>query len=192
MNEVAAHARARGAARWQLNVKIDNVPAVSLYTSLGMHHHHDTVVVRLPWAKLGAFARDEDRASFEARPPRPDELEGIERTFDMPKGIIATNLADEAKVVRVALRAGAPEAFASFDPGFPGAFPFRARTRAAARALLDALRPHARPIDDAERPWRSDSIQLVCEGMNDVAEALLESGATLVFKLAHLEGALPV
>ncbi len=192
MAEIAARARARDARRWQLNVKIDNVPAVALYRSLGMQHHHDTVVVRLPWSRLESFRPDADGASFEARAPRPDELEATERAFDMPAGILATNLADQAKIVRVALRDGAVHALAAFDPGFPGAFPFRARDGASARALLDALRLHARPIEDAERPWRADAIQLVCEGMNEVADALLAAGATLVFRLAHLEGALPV
>jgi len=192
MTEIAARARARGARTWELNVKAENVPAVSLYTGLGMRHRHDTIVVRLPWARLEGFASGAEPTSFEVRPPRAEELDAIERAFEMPSGILATNLADPAKIVRVAFRDDGAQALAAFDPGFPGSFPFRARTASAARALLDALRPHARPIEDAERPWRADAIQLVCEGMNDVADALLAAGATLVFRLAHLEGALPV
>ena len=72
-----------------------------------------------------------------------------------------------------------PPGFASFDPDFPGAYPFRVARPGLARPLLVALRPHARP----------DTImQLVIEDDEPLYHRLLAVGAALRLEIAHLRG----
>ena len=71
-------------------------------------------------------------------------------------------------------------AVAIFDPTFPGAYPFRAKSGADALALLAALRAFA----------QHDYIQVVVEGEPEVRDALVEAGGVVRFEIVHLEAPL--
>ena len=73
-------------------------------------------------------------------------------------------------------------AAAVFDPTFPGAYPFRAKTIDDATSLLHALRPHARPNDDI--------INVVTEDQEALADALIAIGATVRIETMHMRGPL--
>ena len=72
---------------------------------------------------------------------------------------------------------------AGFDPAFPGATPFRVADSGAARALLDALRPHARPADP--------HLFVVVEGDVALEAALAAAGATETMRVIAMVGTLP-
>ncbi len=77
---------------------------------------------------------------------------------------------------------------ASFDPAFPGAFPFSAADLRTAAALLAALEPHRQTFSDGS--WREHSLQLVIERNEALADAMVERGAEPVFRILHLSGPL--
>ena len=56
-------------------------------------------------------------------------------------------------------------------------------TLAAARALLEAIRPHV--------PQAASHVQLVIEGQDDLTLALRDAGAVLLFEIFHMRGPLP-
>ncbi|QDF02658.1 GNAT family N-acetyltransferase [Myxococcus xanthus] len=55
MSHLANHLRAQGCTRWGLNVKRDNVPALALYTSLGMRPAREATTLRVTRAHLAAL-----------------------------------------------------------------------------------------------------------------------------------------
>lgn len=55
MSHLAEHLRAQGCTRWGLNVKRDNVPALSLYASLGMRPVREATTLRMTRAQLKAL-----------------------------------------------------------------------------------------------------------------------------------------
>jgi GNAT superfamily N-acetyltransferase len=186
MDEVARRFRAGGCTQWRLNVKAHNVPARRLYASCGMAEAYRTRVVRITWEHLGALPASE-------RPAR--ELGGREHaTYEDAVGIPRKLLANLGQRGFVALGtddpSGAPVGAAAFDPRFPGAFPFRARSLAAARALLDAALARRVRIDDAERPWRDAGVQVVAEDSDLVADALVAAGGAEVMATLHYLGPL--
>ena len=65
--------------------------------------------------------------------------------------------------------AGSVVGFASFDPSFPGAVPFRTTSPRFGRALFDAMRPHARP----EHLY----VRAVVEGDAALERLILDAGA---------------
>jgi ribosomal protein S18 acetylase RimI-like enzyme len=173
MLEAARRFRARGCTRWCLNVKPDNVPAVRLYESLGMRLAHRSAAVRLGFdigLPDGGGARD----------PREEELGAIEAALGLPAGLLADARKKPRIVLKVVERDGAITGVASFDPTFPGCFPFRARTAADGGALLAALAPHA----------LAPRLQLVLEDAGELVRELSERGAEVVMEFAHYQGAL--
>jgi len=69
----------------------------------------------------------------------------------------------------------------AFDPGFPGAFLFRARSAAHARALFEGIRPRA----------RHSYFRRAVEGDDELAEELIRGGASRTVSLLHMVGAIP-
>lgn len=72
---------------------------------------------------------------------------------------------------------------ASFDPSYPGAFPFRVRTPGLAPWLFEAMRPYARP----EMP----DVQVVVEGDEALVERLLAHGGVPTLSIVHMVGDIP-
>jgi ribosomal protein S18 acetylase RimI-like enzyme len=185
MLDLAARLRARGCTRWCLNVRPDNAPALALYRAVGMTTAYRSAALRFAWAVVDALAQPD--MSFETCPIDPAEDDAIAAAFALPPGQLA-GLRAHPRRVHLRLRdpadPGAPGlGFASFDPEFPGAYPFRVARAAYARPLLAALRPYALP----DRPY----MQIVAEDDDELTAALLAAGAQLRLEILHLRGALP-
>lgn len=177
MQEAARRFRAAGCTRWCLNVHPDNHAAVALYRSFGMREAYASVALRM------AFAIRDDLPVGDTvvDAPPAEAIGALEEAMAVPAGMVAGLLAREDRVVRAAYRDGEVVGLACFDPGFPGCFPFRARSIEVVRALFDAFAPHA----------RSDELQIVIEDQPALADALERAGARRVLAFLHFEGPLP-
>ncbi len=181
MHALAAWLRGRGCERWELNVKVGNDPAIALYRSLGMETAYRTHVVRLGREIL---ARAVELAGDDAVADLDPSLDAeVERRFELPTGLIAQLRGSSGRRLLIAGDPSAPRAFACFDPRYPGCFPFRAASLAAAAAQLRELAPDL----PADREW----LQLVVERDEALANAFLAGGAKLELEILHLEGPLP-
>jgi ribosomal protein S18 acetylase RimI-like enzyme len=179
MREVAARAQAAGCARWYLNVKEDNAPAVALYERCGMSVAFESVHFDLPWAAIprlptgsAATAVAVDAASHPT----------IEETFALPRGLLASLAAMAGRTLLAMSEPDRVVGFAAFDPDFPGASPFRVAGTEHARPLLEAMRPHAR----AERT----SVHLFVEDDRALAAALRAAGGSSLFRILRMTGEL--
>jgi hypothetical protein len=112
----------------------------------------------------------------------PDDDPGIEAAMALPVGQVAAVRADGRALIALR-RAEATVAFAAFDPGLPGARPFVAPSASLARALLEAMRGHARDEDPFVRI-------VVDEGpVLDACEAI---GAERVLEILRMAGPIAV
>ena len=73
-------------------------------------------------------------------------------------------------------------AFASFDPSFPGCYPFRAELPADAQAVLAALQAFADP--------RFSHVRVTLEDSPALVQSLTTAGARLVLAYEHYAGSL--
>ncbi len=180
LEDVARRLEAAGCTTWRLNVVPDNDPARRLYRGLGMVDRHATWVLRFPWSIVATLPGAE---GVRASPVEPAE----DALVEAATGLVAGQLGDARRLggrVLIAARdAGGVVGAAVFDPRFPGAFPFRPRDAAVARALLEAMAPHALP----DPPH----VQVVVEENAAVASALRDAGADQRMHLVHMEGPLP-
>ncbi len=182
MHLLANQLRADGCTRWCLNVAPHNSAALRLYHRVGLRLRHRSFAVRFPWS--AALQLTSEDLLLRTCPIEPVDDPAIEAAFELPPGQLASL---RAKPSRINLRldggpAGPPLGFASFDPDFPSAYPFRVARPGLARPLLDALRPHARPGSD---------MQLVVEDDEPLYARLLAAGAALRLEISHLRGDLP-
>ncbi len=176
MNQAARTFRDAGCTTWCLNVKPDNVPAIRLYEALGFEKVYASKALRCDWQKVPSGG-----APPAARVVAPEEDARVEAEFRILPGQFRT--AREAGRVLLVVSSGGQDAAACiFDPGFPGAYPFRAETASAAFDLLRAIRPHARPTDP--------SVDVVIEDQPEIADALLATGALLKLDIVHMRGPL--
>lgn len=183
LEAVRAEVRARGLARWCLNVKPENAAARALYERLGMRPAYASRALRLDWAVVDGLPRG-GAAGREALPA--DDLAALEARFGLPAGQLSKHAALPGRALGLAERGARVVGLAAFDPGFPGAYPFDADDLDAARAALEAVRPHARHahlnlvLEARPRPGGPTG--------GAVARALLEAGATLRLEILHYEG----
>ncbi|MBL8715649.1 MAG: GNAT family N-acetyltransferase [Myxococcales bacterium] len=166
-----------GCTRWCLNVKPDNVPAIALYQSLGLETQRESATVRLAWRHVPRLPTTAATTVLDGA-----RDEAVEHRFDLPKGQLSAARALPGRVLVTLLEADVVVGFASFDPAFPGAFPFRVATAAHARPLLEALRAHAAPDDD----W----VSVVVDDGPLVQQALLAAGGEVRLQILHLAGPL--
>ncbi|MDC0717796.1 GNAT family N-acetyltransferase [Nannocystis bainbridge] len=184
LRAVAAELRATGCATWCLNVKPGNLPAVGLYQRLGMREAYRSTALRFTWAQTEALPAP--RKLLTTRAIEPLEEPVIEAAFALPGGQLAggreagrvlMRLVDPAEPAAVHL------GFASFNPDFPGAFPFRVAEPAFAAPLLAGLRPHARP----DLP----GMGIVAEADPNLTAHMLAIGATIHLEFCHFKGPVP-
>ncbi len=178
--ELGRRMAAAGCTSWQLNVKVDNTPAIELYRSVGMQADYRTWVVRIPLDATLALAPSP--AAVSAREPRAEFDAPLERDFEVAPGLLARHRTRPGARVLVFELEGRPIALAPFDPHFPGCFPFRLRDpRAAADVIarLVELVPAGRP-----------HLQLVIERDEFAVRTLLAAGARAVFEIQHMSGTL--
>lgn len=182
MHLLAHQLRADGCTRWCLNVAPHNTAALRLYHRVGLRLRYRSFAVRFDWSAVDHLAADD--LPLRTCPIERVDDPAIEAAFELPSGQLASL---RAKPSRTNLRlhadpVGPPLGFASFNPDFPGAYPFRVARPGLARPLLDALRPHARP---------GSCMQLVVEDDEPLYQQLLSVGATLRLEIAFLRGDLP-
>lgn len=184
MDELAARLRSAGCTRWALNVKPDNTPAVRLYQGVGMSERYLSTALRIEWAlvdRLPAPARD-----VTARVADPAEDGALEEAFGLPKGTLAASRSYQGRVVVRLCDPAAPGdarvGVASFDPQFPGAFPFKVADPTLARPLFEGIRPHALPS--------YSHVGIVAEDDAALTRVLVELGAEVRLEIVHFEGAL--
>lgn len=184
MQVIAARLRAAGCARWCLNVKPDNEPAIRLYRAVGMAPAYTAVVFRFGWDLLDRLPRG-DRA-VTARLVEPADEAAIEAAFGMPAGQIdAARKRPEIVLLRLADPAAPEDAhlgFAAYDPRFPGAFPFRVADPTLAMPLLEAIRPHEAP--------GTPHMQIVSEDA-PLTVAMTAAGAIVRLETLHMVGEVP-
>lgn len=173
--------RAAGCTRWCLNVRPENLPALTLYRSLGMEQAYASTALAIDWAnveRLPAGDREARVVLDGAFDPR------AEARFSLHAGQLAAARVLPGRVVVALVAAGSDEVVgvAAFDPGFPGAAPFRVAAPALARPLLEAMRPYARPADT--------EVKLVVSDDDGVEATLLSAGAEVRMRSVHFVGAL--
>jgi ribosomal protein S18 acetylase RimI-like enzyme len=171
--------RARGLARWCLNVKPDNTAAIALYQRCGLSAAYRSAVLRMP-ADVALAAPP---ASLRLAPIAPDDDERVEQTFRLLPGQLASA---RAKAGRLALRLdrdGVLVGVAVLSPAIPGAFPFRVAAPEWGVPLVVLLRGLAPP--------GAAHLQVGVEDDDALRAALVASGARLVFEMLHMRGALP-
>jgi hypothetical protein len=103
-------------------------------------------------------------ARFDERPERLGMLRGRPGTM-----------------IRAVREAGAPGAFAAFDPSFSGVYPVRLARIDLARLLFGDLREHARESHE----------QVFVEGDRSLCEALMACGARIHTSMFRMGAALP-
>lgn len=176
--------REAGCARWMLNVKPDNTPAVKLYESLGMRPRYESTALRFAWDVVETLP--EPGRAVAARLAEPAEDAALDEAFGLAKGTLAgTRAGPDRVVVRLVDPADPGEArvgVAAFNPHFPGAFPFKVAEPALARPLLEATRPYALP--------RFAHVGVVVEDDAPLARMLVEHGAEVRLEIVHYEGEL--
>lgn len=183
MHALAARFRAAGCSHWCLNVKPENEPALRLYRSLGMEQVYTSTAFHFDWSLTARLSRD--HAPVIACPVEPANDAAIEAAFQLPAGQIAAARARPGQILRclLSISSSAPLGFASFDPSYPGAFPFRVAHPALAAALLDALQPYANP--------KAPYMQVVVEDDEELTHSLCAAGATVHLRTLYFRGPLP-
>ncbi|HEY0136143.1 MAG TPA: GNAT family N-acetyltransferase [Nannocystis sp.] len=185
MLRLAAHLRALGCTRWCLNVEAANTVAIALYRSLGLDVAYRSAALRFLWSAVESLPGED--LALEVVPVDPSEDAEIEAAHELPSGQLATIREDPTRILRRLHDPADPTALAlgiaSFNPHFPGAYPFRVVRPGLARALLLGLRPHALP--DEPR------MHVVVEDDEPLRALLLEIGAVLRLQLLFLRGDLP-
>jgi GNAT superfamily N-acetyltransferase len=177
MEATARHLRAAEKSRWRLNVAPQNVAARALYEGLGLRTLYASHAMRVPWRAADALPSS-DEVVEELGPARDADLE---RLFDLPLGQLAAQR-ESGRAVLAASRGEQLCGVAVLLPAFPGAFPFRAVDRGAARRLIEVM--HARVGD---RPH----LNLVIDDDEPLVTLLVGAGGERRLDLLHLAGPLP-
>jgi len=195
MQYIAERFRAAGSHRWCLNVKPANLAARKLYERFGMQNDYESFALRLTWSQVSDLEDSSQEAT--TRPLSPSDHAALEERFRLAPGQIALARSNPKIVLMGVGRddASSLEGFASFNPSFPGAFPFRVARPSLARPLMMALRSHTAeivtPDDDESSRWRSAGLQIVVEDDGALATLLRSAGATQALHILHYTGDLP-
>jgi GNAT superfamily N-acetyltransferase len=175
--------RAQGCTHWCLNVKEENTPARSLYAKCGFAQAYVSTRVRFRWDAVPRLPPSPPNVT--AREVDTTEDAAVERTIDMPAGWFAQARSQKMHLFLRLVDPSRPDdivAFARFTPSFPGSFPFHAPDTRLARALLEAMHPHALPAHH--------DLGLIIENNPALTQLLLEAGAVHSFDMLHLRGEL--
>ena len=80
----------------------------------------------------------------QSRRVTPEDDQAIEQLFSLSPGQLA-GLRKSNRILLTLVEQTGVAALSAYDPAYPGAFPFRVKEPGLARALLEAMRPHALP-----------------------------------------------
>ncbi len=179
MDEHARRGRTAGRSRWTLNVKRENAPAIRLYERCGMAIAAKTWAMSIDWADVARLAAS-PRHDLIVVEPEADAA--IERTFGLAPGEVGAHRARAGRVIAGVRADGRIVAFASFDPSFPGAAPFRPLEPQWLEALLASMKQHARPQDA--------HVRMIVEGDETLVHTLIDAGARVALELFRMVGSL--
>lgn len=174
--------RESGARTWDLNVKPDNLPAVRLYERCGMRAQHRSTALGVKWALVPTLPPPALAVTGLRLEPADDPR--FERALRLLDGQLGAGRALPGRYI-VGLAAAsdhAPAGVAVFDPGFPGASPFRVRHPSLVGALLAAIHAQARPPHD--------ELGLFIEDDEAAVAVLHAAGATVRLEALHYRGTL--
>jgi len=185
MTHVAEHLRAQGCTRWTLNVKRDNVPALALYTSLGMQRVREAATLRVTREQVAAL------------PSSPTEVSVVSLLLEDCAALTAAFGMMPGKLERFATRAS-HQLLGLVDAGMPSRpwlgmmdlrasgpvlFPFFAKSPAHARTLLeDAFLRVGDGVSSMNVVVTDDAL---------LARLLREAGAETRLETLELRGPLP-
>jgi GNAT superfamily N-acetyltransferase len=182
---IARQLSRKGCARWCINVKVGNTPAIRLYENMGFETVYPDTAMELAWSSIERLPSGE--ASVTARLVDPTEEAALEEAFDLPAGRL---LDQRARLDRVLLRlvdSMAPDqvrvGVASFAPAAAILAVFKVARPSLAAPMLAALRPYARAGDA--------SVKLNVAGDPALDAALRAVGARVRFELFHMRGDIP-
>lgn len=179
MGAVRSRLIARSCKRWCLNVDPKNLPAVALYRRLGFVERYQSVALRFPWDLIDSIRLAPTVATVGLLSPNDDAR--VEGAMELAPGILGKNR-NRGYVNLVAEGAGGTLGVASFEPGFPGAFPFRSRRPDVALQMLRSAKQYALP--------QFSYMQVVIENDRALADLLIGAGATVRLEFVHYEGSL--
>lgn len=179
MRTLAERLKAAGCTKWYLSVKRDNAPAIALYQRVGMRIEHPVSVVEVPWSAVAQLPS----SSYVVEPFDAADDAAMEDTFGITRGRISHSRTLPARVLLRARDGERVVGVVSFDPPFPGAPLFRANDESVARALLDGMRPHAKP--------EFDHVRVVTEGDEPLAARLEAMGGKQLMSLYRMAGQIP-
>ncbi|MFO0596833.1 MAG: GNAT family N-acetyltransferase [Myxococcaceae bacterium] len=179
LEHVRARLKSSGATKWALNVKPENAAAIALYESLGMRRAYRGISLKVPFEAVGRLPVRND-VVIETVTPEGDAA--AERSFSLPPGQLA-NFRATGRTLLLARTPTEPfAALAAFNPGFPGAFPFRVRDLTVLGALLGVMRDGATRRDGG-------ALSVSAEDHPALAAELEGVGATVRMIFDHYEGA---
>ena len=177
MQELARRGRAAGFRRWMLRVKPENLAARRLYEACGMQAGREGVQLRVAWADLTKLPNPP--TSTTTAPIGASDDARFESALGLSRGEFSATRGMPGRIFMGAAEGDVPVACVAFDPAFPGA-PLSASSPASARAVLQALVPHAVPPHDGLFVFLEDNPAL--------ESAFLDAGAHVTMRLIRMEG----
>ncbi len=181
MEVLAAHFRARGCRRWMLYAEPDNVPAVALYTSVGMRLGEMDTVWRLARTQVAGLPPAPE--GLAVVPVAESELEALTVAFGLVPGKLERFSAQTTHRLRRLVHRDEPGAvrlgMMDMRPFAGVLVPFIAATPGHARALLE----------EAFSELGLEELRVVSRD-GALNEALEAAGARPVMRTVEMSGAL--
>ena len=174
--------RERGARTWELNVKPDNQAALRLYERCGMRLQHRATALSVPWKLAETLPRPE--LAVRAQLVAPEEDGRFERALRLIDGQLREGRALPGRMLvgLYKVQDETPAGVALFDPGFPGASPFRVIHPSLVGALLMGLRTQAQP--------KEEELGLFIENDAEAVAVFVTAGAIVRLEALHYHGVL--
>ena len=174
--------RERGAQTWELNVKPDNQAALRLYERCGMRLQHRATALSVRWEVAETLPRPE--LAVAARLVAPEDDSRFERALGLLDGQLRSGRALPGRMIVGLYKVGddAPAGVALFDPGFPGASPYRVIHPSLVGTLLAGLKAQAQP--------KQEQLGLFIENDAEAVAVFVAAGAIVRLEALHYHGAL--
>lgn len=185
MRTLAERFRERGCTQWRLNVKPDNVPALGLYTSLGMRPARASTTLRVTRAQAEALPRATE--PLEVVPVTEADHGALTEAFQLTPGKLAWFAGFPShRLLRLArpgvAEAGAPLGFMDVRASGQVLYPLFATAPGCARVLLE----------EGFRQVGVEQLRVVLTDDRPLLELLRAAGAAVVLETLELRSPLPV